>query len=68
VAWFWVFGFLIPSSPPTHPSTPPFSFQTSNDDAIAFYRRLGFEAGDVVRGYYRRLDPPDAVVLSRRLR
>lgn len=46
----------------------PFLHQTSNDEAIAFYTRLGFERGDVVRGYYRRLDPPDAVVLRRRLR
>jgi ribosomal protein S18 acetylase RimI-like enzyme len=44
------------------------SIQTSNDDAIAFYTRLGFEQGGIVRGYYRRLDPPDAVVLRRRLR
>lgn len=51
---------------PTHPLLP--NLQTSNDEAIAFYTRLGFEAGDVVRGYYRRLTPPDAVVLRRRLR
>lgn len=47
---------------------PPPLLQTSNDEAIAFYLRLGFERGEVLRGYYRRLDPPDAVVLRRRVR
>jgi ribosomal protein S18 acetylase RimI-like enzyme len=41
--------------------------QTSNRDAVAFYARLGFREGDTLRGYYRRLDPPDAVVLRREL-
>ena len=46
--------------PRTHPFFHALSHhpQTSNDEAIAFYTRLGFEAGDVVRGYYRRLTPP----------
>eukprot|EP00887_Chlorella_sp_A99_P002906 scaffold6.g2906.t1 len=40
---------------------------TSNAEAIRFYQRFGFEVGETIEGYYRRLDPPDAVVLRRRL-
>ena len=40
----------------------------ANTDAIAFYERLGFVRGETVRGYYRRLTPPDAALLERRLR
>ena len=39
-----------------------------NAAAIAFYERLGFVRGATVPGYYRRLRPPDAVLLERRLR
>jgi N-alpha-acetyltransferase 50 len=53
-----------PSTIHPHPSNP----QTTNTDAIAFYERLGFQRGAVVPGYYRKLKPPDAVVLERRLR
>ena len=38
--------------------------QTNNDDAIAFYKRHGFVADVVVPNYYKRLDPPDAVILK----
>ena len=41
--------------------------QTNNDEAIRFYSRFGFEVGETVSGYYKRLDPPDAVVLRKRL-
>ena len=41
----------------------------ANAEALAFYRdKLGFRRGATARGYYRRLSPPDAVVLWRRLR
>ena len=41
----------------------------ANEEALAFYReKLGFRRGATARGYYRRLTPPDAVVLWRRLR
>ena len=43
------------------------SAQTNNDEAIRFYSRFGFEVGETVPGYYKRLDPPDAVVLRKRL-
>lgn len=38
--------------------------QTNNDDAIAFYKRFGFVTDQVVPNYYKRLDPPDAVILK----
>ena len=38
--------------------------QTNNDDAISFYKRFGFVEDVVVRNYYKRLDPPDAVILK----
>ena len=41
--------------------------QTNNIQAIEFYERFGFEQGEVLRNYYKRIDPPDAVVLRRDL-
>lgn len=38
--------------------------QVSNDDAKAFYERFGFVTDHVVQNYYKRLDPPDAVILK----
>lgn len=38
---------------------------TSNEEAIRFYTQFDFEVGDTISGYYKRLDPPDAVVLRR---
>jgi ribosomal protein S18 acetylase RimI-like enzyme len=35
----------------------------ANDGAKRFYSRFGFAVGETVAGYYRRIDPPDAVVL-----
>jgi hypothetical protein len=32
--------------------------QTSNDDAVRFYRRLGFDLAETVENYYRGIDPP----------
>ena len=42
--------------------------QTSNEDAIRFYEKFGFEKGELVEGYYKRIDPPDCFVLSKKLR
>jgi ribosomal protein S18 acetylase RimI-like enzyme len=39
--------------------------QTSNEEAAAFYARFGFEKGEVVENYYRRIDPPHAQVLRK---
>ncbi len=37
--------------------------QTSNDGAVKFYQRFGFRTGEVIPNYYRRLSPPDALML-----
>jgi ribosomal protein S18 acetylase RimI-like enzyme len=42
--------------------------QTSNVDAIRFYEQFGFEKGELVEGYYKRIDPPDCYVLRKKLR
>ena len=41
--------------------------QTNNDEAIEFYKRFGFEVGEVIHNYYSRIDPPDAVILKKKL-
>ena len=41
--------------------------QTSNAAAITFYERHGFRRGAVLHKYYRKLNPPDAVELSKPL-
>ncbi|KAG1677341.1 hypothetical protein FOA52_010720 [Chlamydomonas sp. UWO 241] len=40
---------------------------SANEEAVEFYRRFGFEVRETVENYYRRLDPPHAVVLAKRL-
>ena len=41
--------------------------QTNNFQAFEFYERFGFEKGEVVKNYYKRIEPPDAVILRRDL-
>lgn len=41
--------------------------QTNNEEAIQFYKQFSFEVGEVVANYYKRLSPPDAVILRRAL-
>ena len=40
---------------------------TGNERALRFYKRHGFRVHQTRRRYYRRLVPPDAFVLTRRL-
>jgi len=39
--------------------------QTSNEDAINFYKHFGFEIKSTIRNYYKRIEPPDCYVVSR---
>ncbi len=41
--------------------------QTNNEEAIRFYRLFNFAIGEIISNYYKKLDPPDAVVLRHML-
>ena len=43
--------------------------QTSNEEAIRFYKKFGFTVTETMHGYYQknRLQPPDAYVLAKKL-
>lgn len=41
---------------------------TGNVEAINFYRKFGFVEEEVIRGYYKRLVPPDASLLRKQLK
>lgn len=42
--------------------------QVNNDDAVRFYKKFGFEVGETVLNYYKRIDPPDAFLLTKKLK
>lgn len=42
--------------------------QTSNEDAVRFYERFGFENVGLVENYYKRIDPPHCYELRKKLR
>mmetsp|Transcript_24929 Transcript_24929/g.52195 ORF Transcript_24929/g.52195 Transcript_24929/m.52195 type:complete len:110 (+) Transcript_24929:118-447(+) len=43
--------------------------QTSNEDAMKFYgEKFGFERGELVENYYKRIDPPHCYILRKKLR
>ena len=39
--------------------------QTSNDAALDFYKKAGFENVGKIDNYYRRIEPPDCFVLAK---
>eukprot|EP00898_Chlorokybus_atmophyticus_P000485 jgi/Chlat1/1437/Chrsp12S01993 len=41
--------------------------QTNNEEAITFYKKFGFAIADLIRNYYKRIEPPDCYVLSKSL-
>eukprot|EP01017_Pseudomicrothorax_dubius_P044221 TRINITY_DN7453_c0_g1_i9.p1 TRINITY_DN7453_c0_g1~~TRINITY_DN7453_c0_g1_i9.p1 ORF type:complete len:216 (+),score=61.63 TRINITY_DN7453_c0_g1_i9:176-823(+) len=41
--------------------------QTSNDVAVAFYQKRGFEIVQELKGYYKDISPPDCYLLRRKL-
>lgn len=41
--------------------------QTSNEDALQFYAKYGFEQKGVVPNYYKNIQPADAILLERKL-
>merc|ERR1719272_994347 len=42
--------------------------QQGNDDAVNFYAKFGFEVGDEVKDYYKRIDPPHAIILYKNIK
>lgn len=39
--------------------------QVSNEDAKSFYLARGFEEKEVIKDYYKNIDPPDCFLLSK---
>jgi len=42
--------------------------QVNNEDAIAFYKKFGFEVVETKEHYYKRIEPADAHVLQKTIR
>ena len=43
------------------------TIQTSNDLAIQFYTKRGFEIAGTMEGYYKNIDPADAYILEKKI-
>ena len=41
--------------------------QVSNDVALEFYKRFGFEVVETKEAYYKRIEPADAHVLEKKI-
>lgn len=55
---------------PAHPEIKEVALHVhaTNEDAQDFYRRVGFEKGELVERYYRGLTPPDAYIFRKRFK
>ena len=42
--------------------------QISNEEAIGFYKKFGFEIVGKKENYYKRIDPPDAFILQKEMK
>ena len=40
----------------------------NNQEAIDFYQKFGFSVGEVMKDYYKKIEPADAVLLSKKLK
>jgi ribosomal protein S18 acetylase RimI-like enzyme len=40
----------------------------SNEEAISFYKKFGFEIVDRKEDYYKHIDPPGAYILQKNLK
>lgn len=38
--------------------------QTSNQEAIRFYQKFGFQIEREIKGYYKKIEPPDCYLLN----
>ncbi|CAG8624385.1 5815_t:CDS:2 [Ambispora gerdemannii] len=41
--------------------------QMSNNEAISFYKKYDFDIVGTIEGYYKKITPPDAYILSKKL-
>ncbi|CAG8533666.1 14237_t:CDS:2 [Ambispora leptoticha] len=60
------------NSSPTPQNHPKFTevylhVQTSNNEAISFYKKYDFEIVGTIQDYYKKITPPDAYILSKKL-
>ena len=39
--------------------------QTSNEEALGFYKAKDFTIGEKLEGYYKRIDPPDCFIVNK---
>ena len=40
--------------------------QTSNTEALDFYKKQGFEIVGKIENYYKKIDPPDCYIVSKK--